>query len=449
MPKPGVRVHALESSLPPGLDLAEAAARVAPHYEYMLVDSVPVDGKATSLLAISHLYRFEVTDGAPDSLARLMSLLKDIDHSGVRLPAALKSAFGFLGYEAVRGFERLPERHPRIAPDYLFLIPHAIALHDKESGSSRLVAFGHDRAEAAEFASTVQGILAEPAIEMAAKIEGEVEPWLTTEQFSDAVRKAKQYLLDGDIFQVVLSLRLELHGQMPPTSLYRKLVSVNPSPFQFCYQGPEFAVVGASPEPFVEMIAGRATVRPLAGTRPRGQTAEADDRNEQDLRASVKEAAEHRMLVDLARNDLGRVSVPGTVEVDAVMQVERYSHVMHLVSNVVGQLPAGVGAEEVLRACFPAGTMAGAPKVRAMEIIDELEPAARGFYAGAAGLIAPDEIHTYLVIRSAVQRRGRLSLQAGAGIVADSDPAAEYAECLSKLAATATALGIPLPRSTP
>jgi anthranilate synthase component I len=261
------------------------------------------------------------------------------------------------------------------------------------------------------------------------------------DDFAAAVVQAKHHILDGDIFQVVLSLRWSLSGTPDCLELYHRLAAANPSPFQYCYRGPSLAVVGASPEPLVTLTGDTASIRPLAGTRRRGADQEEDLRLEQSLRSSIKEVAEHRMLVDLARNDLGRVCRPGTVTVDELLAVERYSHVMHLVSNVVGKPAPGVRADQVLRAGFPAGTMTGTPKVRAMEIIDQLEPVARGFYSGGVGLLSTEELHTFLTIRSLVMYGGMVHLQAGAGIVYDSDPEEEYAECLSKLGGALAAAG--------
>jgi len=460
-------------ALPDGATAEAYAAALPGDREFMLSGPVPVAGRPTTLLAIGALLRvvaygdsilaldatrrrLAVAPG-PDPLARIMRLLAELRYADP-VPAPLRSAFGFLSYEAARGFEKLPGRHPRVVPDYLLMVPRAVAAFDA-AGGGEVVGFGNTPAEAADAAEAVARIRPPGAGRRATagaagrRLGGAGTPECSPirasfdrESFAAAVRRAHDYLLDGDIFQVVLSLRWDIATTWSCLDLYHRLITVNPSPFQFCYRGPSLAVVGASPEPFVTLRAGRPRLRPLAGTRPRGRTPAHDQANEQELRGSEKDAAEHRMLVDLARNDLGRVCRPGSVVVDEVMTVERYSHVMHLVSNVVGELAPEVGAEAVLRSCFPAGTMTGAPKVRAMEIIDELEPTARGFYSGAVGLIAPDELDTYLTIRSAVLRPGRVSLQAGAGIVADSRADDEYAECLAKLAATARALGIPSDR---
>jgi anthranilate synthase component 1 len=264
----------------------------------------------------------------------------------------------------------------------------------------------------------------------------------TKEQFLEAVARAKEYILAGDVFQVVLSQRFSApRGDTDPFDVYRALRALNPSPYMFHLDFPEAEISGASPEVLVRVDEGRVMVRPIAGTRPRGATPEEDARLEAELRADPKELAEHVMLIDLGRNDVGRVAELGSVRVDEQMVVERYSHVMHLVSNVSGRLQAGRGPLDVLRACFPAGTLSGAPKIRAMEIIEELEPARRGLYGGAVGYVSSTgNMDFAIAIRSLLARGDRVFVQAGAGIVADSDPEAEYAESLAKARAVVRAL---------
>jgi anthranilate synthase component I len=244
---------------------------------------------------------------------------------------------------------------------------------------------------------------------------------------------AKEYILAGDIFQVVLAQRFDLDLGADPFDVYRVLRQVNPSPYMYFVRHPDVTVVGSSPEPMVQLLDGRVISRPIAGTRPRGET-EADDRRlAAELSEHPKELAEHVMLVDLARNDVGRVVRFGTEQVDELMTLERYSHVMHLTSQVHGDLVEGRSAIDVLRATLPAGTVSGAPKVRAMEIIDELETEKRGFYAGAAGYFGCDgSVDTCIVLRTAVFKDGMMYVQAGGGVVADSDPDAEYDETLHK-----------------
>jgi anthranilate synthase component 1 len=264
---------------------------------------------------------------------------------------------------------------------------------------------------------------------------------MTRGDFEAAVVRAKEHILHGDAFQIVPSIRLEVDLDVDPFLVYRSLRLVNPSPFMFFLRHGEMAIVGSSPELMVRARDGVATSRPIAGTRPRGRTQAEDEEMEKELLADPKERAEHVMLIDLARNDLGRVCEFGSVEVDDLMVIERYSHVMHIVSGVSGRLRPEVGPVDVLRATFPHGTVSGAPKVRAMEIIDDLEPTARGPYAGAVGYIDfSGNLDTAIALRTMVAVNGKAWVQAGAGVVADSDPAAEYTECLNKAAAVLAAI---------
>ncbi len=247
--------------------------------------------------------------------------------------------------------------------------------------------------------------------------------------YQSAVRRAKEYIAAGDVMQVVLSQRMRRPFTSSPLSLYRALRSLNPSPYMFYYDFGDFHVVGASPEILVRKEGATVTLRPIAGTRPRGGTREADEALARELLADPKEIAEHVMLVDLGRNDVGRVAQIGTVKLTERMVIERYSHVMHIVSNVEGTLKPGLTSIDVLRAAFPAGTVSGAPKVRAMQIIDELEPSKRGVYAGAVGYVSfQDDMDTAIAIRTAVVKDGMLYAQAGAGIVHDSVPESEWTE---------------------
>jgi anthranilate synthase component 1 len=261
--------------------------------------------------------------------------------------------------------------------------------------------------------------------------------------FQAAVRRAKEHIVAGDIFQVVLARRFSAAATTPPLALYRALRMVNPSPYMVLLELPRLALVGASPEMLVRVEGRRVEMRPIAGTRHRGGDAEEDARLAAELLADAKERAEHLMLVDLGRNDLGRVAAPGTVRVASFMEVERYSHVMHIVSSVVGELGEGRTALDALLACFPAGTVSGAPKVRAMEIVDALETAPRGPYAGAVGYLSfSGDMDTCITIRTLEVRDGELAVTAGAGIVADSDPAAEQRETENKAAALLAALAL-------
>ena len=253
------------------------------------------------------------------------------------------------------------------------------------------------------------------------------------ENFKTAVKRAQQYILDGDIMQVVLSQRMSQPFMASPLSLYRVLRSLNPSPYMFYYDMGDHHVVGASPEILVRLENGTVTARPIAGTRPRGKTREQDIALAEELLADPKERAEHVQLMDLGRNDVGRVAVTGSVKVTDNMMIERYSHVMHIVSNVEGKLKPGMDAIDVLKATFPAGTVSGAPKVRAMEIIDELEPSKRGIYAGAVGYLGFNgDMDVAIAIRTGVIKNNMLHVQAGAGIVADSVPQSEWIETQNK-----------------
>ena len=264
----------------------------------------------------------------------------------------------------------------------------------------------------------------------------DLAPQLGAERYSEMVLKAKDYIAAGDIFQVVLAQRFTTPFPLPPIDLYRALRRINPSPFLYFLDLPGFALIGSSPEILVRALDGEVTIRPIAGTRPRGRNAIEDAANRESLLADPKERAEHLMLLDLGRNDVGRVARAGTVEVTDSYTVEHYSHVMHIVSNVVGQLDPAKDALDALFAGFPAGTVSGAPKVRACEIIAELEPETRGAYAGGVGYFSPDgSMDSCIVLRTAVVKDGMMHVQAGAGIVADSDPVYEQRECEAKAGA--------------
>src|SRR2546430_8210964 len=264
------------------------------------------------------------------------------------------------------------------------------------------------------------------------------------EEFKRAVEQAKEYIRGGDIFQVGLSQRFESSFSGDPLNFYRCLRFINPSPYMFCLKfGADFALVGSSPEMHVRLIGDAVEIRPLAGTRPRGDTSAQDEKNAAELLADPKERAEHVMLVDLARNDVGRVSDFGPVGVIELMEIERYSHVMHIVSNVTGRLRAGCTGFDLLKATFPAGTVSGAPKIRAMQIISELEKTRRGCYAGVIGYLGFDgNVDSCIALRCAILKNGKVYFQAGAGIVADSNPHFEYEETVNKARAMAKALSM-------
>ncbi|MCC7547350.1 MAG: anthranilate synthase component I [Burkholderiales bacterium] len=360
------------------------------------------------------------------------------------LPRFCGGLVGIFGYDTVRYIEprlaHADKPDPLGTPDILLLLSEELAVVDNLSGKLYLIVYadpavanayerGLERLQ--ELARELRRPFAIP--EEVPMPAGQVQLEFAEEDFKRAVERAKRYIFDGDIMQVVLSQRVSHAFPASPLSLYRALRALNPSPYMFYYDMGSFQVVGASPEILVRLEAGMVTLRPIAGTRPRGGTREQDLALEQDLLADPKERAEHVMLMDLGRNDVGRVAQAGSVRVTENMVVERYSHVMHIVSNVDGRLRPGLDAIAVLEATFPAGTVSGAPKVRAMEIIDELEPSRRGVYAGAVGYLGFNgDMDLAIAIRTAVIKDGRLYVQAGAGIVADSIPANEWQETQNK-----------------
>lgn len=374
----------------------------------------------------------------------------------VSLPPFTSGAVGFLGYDTVRLFERLP--HPpwddRELPDAAWGVFNTVVAFDH----ARQVIVVMTRvvitpgggpeleelfAQAGKTLDRIAAILVDPALPLPAPLQVDyhaTERSIDQQQFVVAVESAKDYIRRGDIFQVVLSQRTDLPFSGDAFNLYRSLRQTNPSPYLFFLDVDGIAVIGSSPESLVRLQDGHVSTVPIAGTRPRGATSEEDDQLERDLISDPKELAEHVMLVDLGRNDIGRVSMPGSVTVKEFGTVARYSHVMHLVSKVSGMLDERYAAVEVLKACFPAGTVTGAPKVRAMEIIDELETRKRGPYAGAVGYLDfSGNLDVCITIRTVVASRGLLHMQAGAGIVADSDPGREWDETESKLRALLSA----------
>ncbi|HEX9368660.1 MAG TPA: anthranilate synthase component I, partial [Vicinamibacterales bacterium] len=364
---------------------------------------------------------------------------------------------GYFGYDTVRWIE------PRLAggwlkpdalgcPDMLLLVSEELAVIDNLSGKLYLVVYAdptkprawHDaQARLRELLGALKLPLSPPSETRDA--ETEVASNFEADTFRAAVDRAIRYVHDGDIMQVVLSQRLSRPFAGSSLSLYRALRSINPSPYMFYFDFGDFQVVSASPEILVRLERGTVTVRPIAGTRRRGATQDEDTALERELLADPKERAEHVMLADLGRNDVGRVAATGTVRLTETMTVERYSHVMHIVSNVEGRLRDGLDCIDVFRAAFPAGTVSGAPKVRAMEIIDELEPDKRGVYAGAAGYLGFNgDMDLAIAIRTAVVKDGQMHVQAGAGIVADSVPESELQETRAKARAVLRAAEIAL-----
>lgn len=364
-----------------------------------------------------------------------------------QMPRFSGGLVGYFGYDTVRYIEpRLKDGVPDDVlgtPDILLMVSDELVVFDNLSGKLLLIVHADPR-DAASF-DAAQARLDELVAQLRdARIQRPTHSprdvaedafrSSTGEQpFHQAVDTIKDYILAGDVMQVVVAQRMSVEYQAPPLDLYRALRSLNPSPYMFYLNLDGFHVAGSSPEILARLEDGIVTVRPIAGTRKRGATPEKDKALEADLLADPKEIAEHLMLIDLGRNDVGRVAKTGTVELTDKMVVERYSHVMHIVSNVEGELKEGMGALDVLRATFPAGTLSGAPKIRAMEIIDELEPVKRGVYGGAVGYLAYNgNMDTAIAIRTAVIKDGQLHIQAGAGVVADSVPALEWMETLNK-----------------
>jgi anthranilate synthase component 1 len=377
---------------------------------------------------------------------------------GLPLPRFLGGAVGMVGYDWVRFVERIPDRNPDTLglPDLWFVIPETVVVYDNVRHSALLVRMVEvDAVEDAgarwrEAAASLEALVARlraplPAEPRRTPVRApmEVRSSVSREQFHEMVKRAKEHIEAGDIFQVVLSQRLRLPLQVDPFNIYRHLRSINPSPYLFFVRCEDSVLIGASPELLVRLEHGRIDSRPIAGTRRRGRTPEEDLEFERELHEDPKEQAEHVMLVDLARNDVGRVAEIGSVRVSEFGSIERYSHVMHIVSNVQGRLRAGCDWLDVLRATFPAGTLSGAPKVRAMQIIDELEPERRGPYGGCVGYIDySGNMDTAITIRTLVVQGDEITLQAGAGIVADSDPELEHKECQNKARALIQAIDL-------
>ncbi|MEQ8357828.1 MAG: anthranilate synthase component I [Kiloniellaceae bacterium] len=365
------------------------------------------------------------------------------------LPPMASCLLGYMGYDTVRLMEDLPDHNPPAidVPDGLFIRPTVVAVFDRVEDLVTVFTPVWPRGDVSVRAAYAQACerLSDVAQDFAralpqgrdviADLEDLPEPGanLSRDTFLGMVAKAKDYILAGDVFQVVLSQRLSLPFKLPPFALYRALRRLNPSPFLFFIDFGGFAIVGSSPEILVRLRDDTVTIRPIAGTRPRGATAAEDRALADDLLSDPKELAEHLMLLDLGRNDVGRVAEIGSVKVTERNVIELYSHVMHIVSNVDGKLAEGKDAMDALIAGFPAGTVSGAPKVRAMEIIDELEPERRGIYGGCVGYFgAGGSMDTCIALRTAVVKDGTMHIQAGAGLVADSVPESEHQECWNK-----------------
>jgi anthranilate synthase component I len=402
-------------------------------------------------------HQFETATDPLDEVRKLMARYQFVSHP--ELPRFGGGAVGFLGYEAIRFFEsKVPvacDDDLRL-PEMLFMLTGSVVVFDHRLRSLKIVANafldnGPIEKIYASAARSIDSILRRleepvdlPLIRIAEPETQSARSNFRREDFECAVERAKEFIRAGDIFQVVLSQRFESEFDGTPLDFYRCLRFINPSPYMFCLKfGNEFSLVGSSPEMHVRLVGDTIEIRPIAGTRTRGSSPDQDEANAADLLADPKERAEHIMLVDLARNDVGRVAEFGTVRVTEMMEIERYSHVMHIVSNVVGHRRKACTAFDVVRATFPAGTVSGAPKIRAMQIISELEKTRRGCYAGAIGYFGFDgNLDSCIALRCAVLKNGKAYFQAGAGIVADSDPQREYEETVNKACAMMKALAM-------
>lgn len=370
------------------------------------------------------------------------------------LPRFFGGAVGYAGYDIVSRIEDIPQGDkPGLGcPDLFFMITDTMLVFDNVAQKIKVVAnacVGRDGAEAAyeEAKAKIDALVAKLTGKLPKRkvsrggFSGKMKSNITKAAFEKAVRASKEYIKAGDIFQVVLSQRFEDKTRVDPLDVYRALRVINPSPYMFFLRCGDFTLSGSSPEVMVRCEGGRIDLRPIAGTRRRGKSEEDDEALAAEMLADPKERAEHIMLVDLGRNDVGRVSRPGGVVVNELMVIEKYSHVMHIVSNVRGELAKGKDSYDVMRSCFPAGTVSGAPKIRAMQIIEELETTRRGPYAGAVGYFSFDgNMDTCITIRTLLFKGGKVYVQAGAGLVADSDPASEYQETVNKAAGMMKAL---------
>jgi anthranilate synthase component I len=414
-------------------------------------------GRECRIIERSDKRHIEMAGDPVDEVRKLMAHYRFV--SLPELPRFTGGAVGFLGYDAIHFFEpKVPlaptdELH---LPEALFMIPGRLLIFDHRLRSLKIVvnAFLEGRqpekvyAEAAEsIECTVRKLDRSVDLPLVPVTDCETATLRSNFQpaeFKRAVSRIRDYIRAGDIFQAVLSQRFESEFGGEPLDFYRCLRFINPSPYMFCLKfGDDFSLVGSSPEMHVRLVGDAVEIRPIAGTRPRGASFEEDERNAAELLADPKERAEHIMLVDLARNDVGRVAEFGSVRVTEFMEIERYSHVMHIVSNVTGRLRSGCTAFDLVKATFPAGTVSGAPKIRAMQIISELEKTRRGCYAGAIGYFGFDgNVDSCIALRCAVLKNGTAYVQAGAGIVADSNPDAEYQETVNKARAMAKAMSM-------
>ena len=416
------------------------------------------DGRATIARAGGDPREHQTTDPLAD-LEKLLGSSRY--HRDKSLPAFTGGLVGYAGYDTIRYYEgeKLPKppTDDRHLPDLLFGLYGELVIFDHVDKTIKVVANAELQGQSADAAyqaacrridAIVQRLQLPPQsslgeIDPRAPLSLNFESNFTQAQFEEAIRKGKEYIKAGDIFQFVPSQRLRVHSKAHPFDVYRALRIINPSPFMFYLKGPQSTLIGSSPEILCRVEGRIATTRPLAGTRKRGATAEEDDALEKELLADPKERAEHIMLVDLHRNDIGRVSKIGSVKVGDVMTVERYSHVMHITTHVTGELTDDATAFDALRVSLPVGTVSGAPKIRAMQIIDELEPTRRGPYGGAVGYLDfAGNMDTCIALRTIVWQNGIFDVQAGAGVVADSIPTSEYEETMNKAKAMLKAVEI-------
>lgn len=384
-----------------------------------------------------------------DPLTELKALLASFDTGDAPgLPRFYGGAVGFLGYDMVRFIEEIPDRHTPIdLPDSSFMVPGLVLIHDSLEQTLTIVCNVRQNGQVpaeqlyAEGCRRIDEVVAQLKTSPTASVLTQCHPVgahtftsnMDQETFGTMVERAKEYILAGDIIQVVLSQRFHSTSELNPFTLYRSLRHINPSPYLFYLRHDEVVLIGSSPEILVRLEDGDIELRPIAGTRKRGASEEQDLALEKELLADPKERAEHLMLVDLGRNDVGRVAESGSVSVTDLLVIERYSHVMHIVSGVQGRLAPDKDQFDVMQACFPAGTVSGAPKIRAMEIIDELEVERRGPYAGAVGYFGfSGNMDFCITIRTVIMKENNLWIQAGAGIVADSDPVKEFEETINK-----------------
>ncbi|HZP82429.1 MAG TPA: anthranilate synthase component I [Chthonomonadaceae bacterium] len=440
------------------LESVEGGERIG-RYSFLSCDPSLVFRSKGNVATVTegHLTRTVVIAPGDDPLTLLKELLGRYTYvESPDLPRFCGGAVGFFSYDVVRFFEELPDKNPDElnADDACFLFTDTLLIFDHVRHRIKVLCNAHitdgdDPGKAYDAAvqkieSLVARLRAPVPTPPPHKGSGEpirVQACFPRAEYEAAVERCREYILAGDAFQIVLSQRFIVPFTAPPFDLYRALRSVNPSPYMYYFMQGDRKIIGTSPEILVSVERGTVRSRPIAGTRPRGQSVEEDLRLEAELLADEKERAEHIMLVDLARNDIGRVCEYGTVQVNELMIIERYSHVMHIVSDVTGRLRPDKDVFDVLRATFPHGTVSGAPKVRAMEIIDEQEPTRRGFYSGALGYFSySGDMDMAITIRTMMVDGQTAYLQAGGGLVADSVPANEYQECVNKARALVTAI---------